>query len=86
MPSSASSDDDVEAHQIKEEDVEMREARNNNIDNGGETKRRVYIPGLSRALKAGEELTYEPSAYRMFHTFQTGKQALAIAVPILSSS
>lgn len=32
----------------------------------------AYIPGLSRPLKKGEELEFDPSAYKLFHSFNSG--------------
>lgn len=36
---------------------------------------------MSRELKEGEELDYDPEAYRMFHTFETGKH-IARFIPV----
>lgn len=30
------------------------------------------MPGISRTLKEGEEWDFDASAYRIFHTFETG--------------
>lgn len=32
----------------------------------------MYIPGVSRPLKENEEWEYDPDAYRIFHSFETG--------------
>lgn len=34
---------------------------------------KVYIPGISRALKRNEELEFDPDAYKLFHSFETSK-------------
>lgn len=33
----------------------------------------MYVPGVSRALKSGEEWEYDPEAYRIFHKFESGR-------------
>ncbi|KAI6188996.1 WD-REPEATS-REGION domain-containing protein [Aphelenchoides besseyi] len=62
------SDDEMD-QDMQEEDVETNEER-----------KKVYIPGVSRPLREGEELDYDPEAYRMFHTFETDNPCLSFDV------
>ncbi|KJH42662.1 hypothetical protein DICVIV_11347 [Dictyocaulus viviparus] len=36
-----------------------------------ETEKQVYIPGVSRELKNGEQLDFDPEAYKIFYSFET---------------
>ncbi|KHJ75547.1 hypothetical protein OESDEN_24837, partial [Oesophagostomum dentatum] len=40
----------------------------------------VYIPGVSRALKDGEELTFDPEAYKIFYSFETRWSCLSFDI------
>uniref|UniRef100_A0A915EGF5 Glutamate-rich WD repeat-containing protein 1 n=1 Tax=Ditylenchus dipsaci TaxID=166011 RepID=A0A915EGF5_9BILA len=61
-------------------DVEMDESGDAQQDNLAIEKKKVYIPGVSRELKEGEELEYDPEAYRLFHTFETDLPCLSFDV------
>jgi len=45
-----------------------------------QSKKKVYIPGISRQLKEGEVMEYDPAAYKMFQTFQTTFPCLSFDV------
>ncbi|VDN57322.1 unnamed protein product [Dracunculus medinensis] len=40
----------------------------------------VYVPGVSRALKSGEEWEYDPEAYRIFHKFESDWPCLSFDI------
>ncbi|CAI5444112.1 unnamed protein product [Caenorhabditis angaria] len=65
--SDSSSDDDVQGGDDDEDEIP-------------ESQRKAYIPGLSRPLKKGEELEFDPDAYRLFHTFNTDWPCLSFDV------
>ncbi|TKR65212.1 hypothetical protein L596_025644 [Steinernema carpocapsae] len=48
-------------------------------ENLGE-KKRVYLPGISRALQEGEEMDFDPEAYKIFHSFETSYPCLSFDV------
>uniref|UniRef100_A0A915N529 Histone-binding protein RBBP4 N-terminal domain-containing protein n=1 Tax=Meloidogyne javanica TaxID=6303 RepID=A0A915N529_MELJA len=43
-------------------------------------KKKVYVPGISRSVKETEELTYDPKAYLLLHTFETEYPCLSFDV------
>lgn len=43
-------------------------------------KKKVYVPGMSRSIKETEELTYDPKAYLLLHTFETEYPCLSFDV------
>ncbi|VDP08214.1 unnamed protein product [Heligmosomoides polygyrus] len=42
--------------------------------------KQVYIPGVSRPLKEGEELDFDPEAYKIFYSFETKWSCLSFDV------
>uniref|UniRef100_A0A914GTN2 Glutamate-rich WD repeat-containing protein 1 n=1 Tax=Globodera rostochiensis TaxID=31243 RepID=A0A914GTN2_GLORO len=46
----------------------------------GTTKKKVYVPGISRTLKTDEELVYDAKAYLLFHAFETDYPCLSFDV------
>uniref|UniRef100_A0A914YYF3 Glutamate-rich WD repeat-containing protein 1 n=1 Tax=Panagrolaimus superbus TaxID=310955 RepID=A0A914YYF3_9BILA len=55
------------------------------VDENGEipeSKKKVYIPGVSRSIREDEEWDFDPEAYRLFHTFETTKPCLSFDVII----
>jgi len=64
-------------HEDFDEEMDHDEEVEGQVD---ETRKKVYIPGVSRPLKENEELEYDPEAYRMFHTFETDNPCLSFDV------
>ncbi|KAL3103344.1 hypothetical protein niasHS_002530 [Heterodera schachtii] len=50
------------------------------VDQKKTAKKKVYVPGISRILKASEELVYDEKAYLLFHTFETNYPCLSFDV------
>ncbi|CAD5231540.1 unnamed protein product [Bursaphelenchus xylophilus] len=69
---------EFEAVEPMDDDDASSEGSENNEEETG--KRKVYIPGVSRQLKEGEELEYDPDAYKIFHTFETENPCLSFDV------
>ncbi|KAK6018318.1 WD domain, G-beta repeat protein, partial [Ostertagia ostertagi] len=43
-------------------------------------QKQVYIPGVSRALREGEELDFDPEAYNIFYSFETRSRMLSLTL------
>ncbi|CAB3401274.1 unnamed protein product [Caenorhabditis bovis] len=70
--------------EMKEEEIEDEsESEESSEDEGDEVEeeeKQAYIPGLSRPLKKGEGLDFDPSVYKVFHTFTTDWPCLSFDV------
>ncbi|EPB74561.1 hypothetical protein ANCCEY_06373 [Ancylostoma ceylanicum] len=60
--------DKMDAENGNDMEVEQEEAEETAST---QNEKQVYIPGVSRALKDGEELTFDPEAYKLFYSFET---------------
>ncbi|WKX99088.1 hypothetical protein Q1695_014176 [Nippostrongylus brasiliensis] len=51
-------------------------------EEGSSTKKQkqVYIPGVSRPLKEGEQLDFDPEAYKLFYSFETKWSCLSFDI------
>ncbi|KAK0418390.1 hypothetical protein QR680_013534 [Steinernema hermaphroditum] len=67
---------------MEEEDVNMDDEAPDSEDEGDGKKgaNRVYLPGISRALKEGEEMDFDPEAYKIFHSFETSYPCLSFDI------
>jgi len=64
---SGQADDDIDERMDTDGEEEGMDGEQSEKKGG-----KVYIPGVSRALKAGEEWDFDPEAYRIFHSYETG--------------
>ncbi|CAD6188046.1 unnamed protein product [Caenorhabditis auriculariae] len=72
--------DDVEMEGEHVEDVESEDEDDEDEVEVLDSEKKVYIPGVSRALKEGEQLEFDPSAYIMFHSFNTDWPCLSFDI------
>uniref|UniRef100_A0A1I7ZFL4 Glutamate-rich WD repeat-containing protein 1 n=1 Tax=Steinernema glaseri TaxID=37863 RepID=A0A1I7ZFL4_9BILA len=74
----------VKDEMMEEEDVDMDhdDAEHYSDDDEADKKgaSRVYLPGISRALKEGEEMDFDPEAYKVFHAFETSFPCLSFDI------
>ncbi|CAJ0941796.1 unnamed protein product, partial [Mesorhabditis belari] len=65
-------------------DIEMDDIDEDVGEEGEETKEekkpKVYVPGVSRELKEGEELEFDPDAYQAFHSFETTWPCMSFSI------
>ncbi|CAI4222237.1 unnamed protein product [Auanema sp. JU1783] len=63
------------------EDMEVEETGlTEQVNENGSDEPRVFIPGVSGSLEEGEELEFDPEAYKMFHSFKTNWPCLSFDV------
>lgn len=60
--------------------MEMDEDMEHDIAEISEKDKKAYVPGVSRALKEGEELDFDPEAYSLFHTWETNWPCLSFSI------
>ncbi|CAJ0598704.1 unnamed protein product [Cylicocyclus nassatus] len=59
---------------------EMDEEREEEEEGAEPAEKEVFIPGVSGTLKDGEELTFDPEAYKIFYSFETKWSCLSFDV------
>merc|ERR1712142_1275826 len=64
-----------EEEEIEEDDDNETDIKGNN-DDGGESE--IYLPG--KPMEEGEELTFDKSAYKMYHAVTTGAPCLSFDI------
>ncbi|MFH4984695.1 hypothetical protein AB6A40_011404 [Gnathostoma spinigerum] len=57
----------MEANEETDEEI----ADDEDIPADKKKEKKAYIPGVSRPLRDGEEWEYDPSAYKVYHTFSS---------------
>lgn len=55
------------------EDVDMDESKSSDDSDNEEQKKSVYLPSIEKGLQEGEEWDYDPSAYKLYYSFETSK-------------
>lgn len=63
-----------------EEDVDMDEGRSSDDSDNEENKKRVYLPSIEKGLQEDEEWDYDPSAYKLYYSFETNQPCMSFDI------
>ncbi|ETN80823.1 WD domain, G-beta repeat protein [Necator americanus] len=70
----------MNADKMENENNHEMEVEQQPDDDSLDNEKQVYIPGVSRALKDGEELAFDPEAYKIFYSFETKWSCLSFDI------